>query len=230
MGQTAIAHQGPNDNPYPADPHGASYLYTHAYLTPLHGGRTTSALMRFPLSHMHNMSQSTGLYQYYSTSQQWRNWTDDPNIIPADAVSYWQGNQIGTVRYSRHSKQWLNVSPSPQSYLGGGAVWSGSSQSLVEGWTPLADLYLMPEVNHSSPAYNDEAWCYTTLEHVEWEVAGELTFTYVCNGHTLDAVLKNESLYTPQLVRLPYPTLLNATTPASNAEQAKRRARVIADA
>ena len=173
---------------------------------------STAAVLPAPLcastlAHMHNMSQSTGLYQYWTTSQQWRNWTADPSIVPADAVSFWNGVQIGTVRYSAVHKQWLNVSPSPQSYIGGGAVWSGSRDSLVAGWTPLAPLYQMPETNKTSPAYNVEAWCYTTLEHVEWEVDGELVFTYVCNGHTLDAVLRNNSLYTPQLVRMPYPTV-----------------------
>ena len=153
VGQTAIAHQGPKDNPYPADPHGADYFYTHTYLIPLNGSHSSSALMRFPLSEMHNLSQSTQLYQYYTTSKQWRNWTDDPTIIPADAQDYWHGTQIGTVRYSHHAKQWLNVSPSPESYLGGGAVWSGSGE-LVDGWTPLTEFYLMPEVNHTSPAFN----------------------------------------------------------------------------
>ena len=217
VGQTAIANQGPDGNPFPTDSSGDQYLYSHAYLTPLQGGRSTNALMRFPLSQMHNMSQSTGLWQYYTTSQLWRNWTTDPSIVLKDAVSYWDGTQIGTVRYNTHYKQWLNVSPSPQSFIGGGAVWSGSRESLVAGWTPLSALYQMPETNHSSSSYNDEAWCYTTLEHVEFsEVAGELTFTYVCNGHTLDAVVRNNSLYTPQLVRMPYPTVVVNKTVATN--------------
>ena len=223
VGQTAIAHQGPKGNAYPADPNGADYLYTHTYIIPLNGSHSSTALMRFPLSHMHiNMSQSTHLYQYYTTAGQWRNWTIDPAIVPSDAHDYFDGTQIGTIRYSRHNSQWLNLSPSPHSYLGGGAVWSGS-RHLVDDWTPLADLYLMPEVNHTSPSFNDQAWCYTTLEHVEWEVAGQLTFTYVCNGHTFDSVLKNDSLYTPQLVRMPYPTILNKTVMAGGTAGAVKR-------
>ena len=225
VGQTAIAHQGPRDNPYPADPEGAHYMYTHTYLIPLNGSRSSSALMRFPLSEMrHNLSQSTGLYQYYTTAGQWRNWTADPSVVPDDAADYWHGTQIGTVRYSRHHKQWLNVSPSPQSYLGGGAVYSGSRE-LAEGWTPLTEFYLMPEVNSTSPRWNDEAWCYTTLEHVEWELPGELTFTYVCNGRTFDSVLKNDSIYVPQLVRMPMPTIVNPAAADSGLGVRERRIR-----
>ena len=132
-------------------------------------------------------------------------------------------------RYNRHHKQWLNVSPSPQSYLGGGAVWSGSRE-LVAGWTDLSEFYLMPEVNQTSPQWNDEAWCYTTLEHVEWELPGELTFTYVCNGRTFDSVLKNDSIYVPQLVRMPYPTIVNPTAAEDVARGRKRRIHVTADA
>ena len=43
------------------------------------------------------------------------------------------------------------------------------------------------------------------VEHPEFERAGELVFTYVCNGHSLDTVLTNNSIYEPQLVRMPYP-------------------------
>ena len=54
-------------------------------------------------------------------------------------------------------------------------------------------------------------------EHPEFERAGELVFTYVCNGHSLSTVLANNSLYEPQLVRVPYP---NKTRRGGRAETA----------
>ena len=127
----------------------------------------------------------------------------DPLQPPPGAATYW--GQIGTVRWHEAQREWINIAPSPECYFGGGGVYS-TSPNLTEGWTGYLALYQTPETDKGDPRYVEDAWCYAEFEHPEFEREGELVFTYVCNGHALDTVLNNNTLYEAQLVRMPYPT------------------------
>jgi len=206
-GQAAIANVGRNGNPYPPDPRGAEYLYSITAITP-DKGTNFQAWIRFPLNHLNNMSQLTGLWEYWSTSNMWIKWAADPtySIIPKDMAMVFL-NEIGTIKYHAASDQWINVCPGADAFFGGGAAYRLSA-NLTGPYTPLATLYQTPETDKNSIYYNKDAWCYAEFQHPEYQRNDqELAFTYCCNGHALESVLNNNSLYRAEMVRVPWPKL-----------------------
>ena len=119
-GQTAILSTGPAGNPFPADPEGAAYLYSHMYISSPEFSIT--ALVRFPLHRLHDMAFASGHWQYLATNLSFVPYRSDPTLPPADVQHFWP--VVGTVRWHAAYKQWINVSPSPDCYFGGAPVYS----------------------------------------------------------------------------------------------------------
>ena len=207
-GQTAIARTGPGANPYPADPRGGAYLYSHMFVSS--SAFRMTALMRFPLALLPNVSQALGHWQYFTTKRTFVPWISDPLLPPPDAAGY--QSEIGTVRWHEREQEWINVAPSPRCFFGEGAVYS-TSPNLTDGWTGYKALYQTPETDPHSARYLRDAWCYAEFEHPEFEREGELVFTYVCNGHAFNTVLQNDTIYEAQLVRMPYPSSNSSRAP-----------------
>src|SRR6185312_790132 len=74
------------------------------------------------------------------------------------------------------------------------------SSSLTGGWGASEALYSYPEMQASNKDYTPNVFCYAVKEHVEFESAGQLAFTYVCNSTVESEITKNMDLYHPVMV------------------------------
>jgi hypothetical protein len=204
-GPSIVVGQGPDGNPYPADPNGAAYAYFFTYVD-TGGSSKYTALTRLSLANLPQAAQSAGHWQYLGLSG-WTAWTS-PAVLPANAVHVMDvGPTELTVRYhpapTGQLGTWLAVMPST-AYFDKRGVYSLST-SLNGPWSAPAMLYTYPEMQSSNPNYTPNVFCYADKEHPELESPGLLTFTYACNSIVVDEVLKNMNLYYPVVVTMAQP-------------------------
>ena len=199
-GISIVANQGPNGNPNPADPQGASYAY---FFTGV-GSTPYLALLRIPLTQMNSLSRpGNSNWQYLNTSGAWENWADTATTLPSDnAAVINPGATEMTVRYHAATNQWIAVYPNG---LANQAYYSVSS-SLTSGWGGLESLYSYPEMQPTNANYTSNVFCYAAKEHVEFETAGQLFFTYACNSTVTSDITNNMNLYHPVVVTQTLPS------------------------
>lgn len=198
-GVSIVVNQGPGGNPDPANPNGANYAYFFAGV----GSPPYLALLRIPLTGLNSLARpGNSDWQYLSTSGTWEAWKDTDTSLPADnAQVIHPGATEMTVRYHSSTKQWLAVYPVG---LDDQAYYSLSS-SLTSGWGPSEDMYTYPEMQPSNANYTPNVFCYADKEHPEFETAGQLVFTYVCNSTVENDVTRNMNLYHPIVVEQSLP-------------------------
>lgn len=107
-----------------------------------------------------------------------------------------------TVRWHSSTNQWIAVYPSG---LKNYAYYSLSS-SLTSGWGSQETVYTYPEMQPGNPNYTPNVFCYAAKEHVEFETAGQLFFTYACNSTVESDVTNNMNLYHPVVVTQALPS------------------------
>ena len=107
-----------------------------------------------------------------------------------------------TVRYHSSTNQWTAVYPQG---LNDAAYYSVSG-SLTSGWGAPEQLYSYPEMQPSNANYTPNVFCYAAKEHVEFETAGQLFFTYACNSTVESEITKNMNLYHPVVVTQSLPS------------------------
>ena len=107
-----------------------------------------------------------------------------------------------TVRYHAATNQWIAVYPNG---LANQAYYSVSS-SLTSGWGGLESLYSYPEMQPTNANYTSNVFCYAAKEHVEFETAGQLFFTYACNSTVTSDITNNMNLYHPVVVTQTLPS------------------------
>ena len=193
-GVSIVVDQGPNGNPDPTNPQGANYAYffTDVGATPYLG------LLRLPLTDLNSLARpGNSDWQYLSTSGSWETWADTATTLPADnAPVISPAATEMTVRYHASTSQWIAVYPLG---LDRQAYYSLSS-SLLSGWGAAESLYTYPEMQPSNANYTPNVFCYAAKEHVEFETAGQLFFTYACNSTVSSDVTNNMNLYHPVVV------------------------------
>jgi hypothetical protein len=199
-GISIVVNQGPSGNPVPADPQGANYAYffTGAGSTPY------LALLRIPLTQLNSVSRPANTsWQYLNTSGTWENWQGTATTLPGDnAAVINPGATEMTVRYHASTNQWIAV------YPGGltNQAYYSLSNSLTSGWGPSESLYSYPEMQPANASYTPSVFCYAAKEHVEFETAGQLFFTYACNSTVASDVTNNMNLYHPVVVTQTLPS------------------------
>ncbi len=193
-GVSIVANQGPGGNPNPADPNGANYAY---FFTGV-GSPPYLALLRIPLADLNSLARpGNSDWQVLNTSGAWETWQDTATVLPADnAPVVNPGATEMTVRWHSSTNQWIAVYPVG---LGNQAFYSLSS-SLTSGWGASEALYSYPEMQPSNTNYTPNVFCYADKEHVEFETAGQLFFTYACNSTVESDITKNMNLYHPVVV------------------------------
>lgn len=199
-GVSIVANQGPGGNPDPADPNGANYAY---FFTAV-GSTPDLDLLRIPLADLNNLARpGNSDWEYLNTSQGWSPWADTDTTLPSDAATViTPGATEMTVRYHSSTNQWIAVYPVG---LAKTAYYSLSS-SLISGWGPSEVLYTYPEMQPSNANYTPNVFCYADKEHPEFETAGQLVFTYVCNSTVESDVTNNMNLYHPIMVTQSFPS------------------------
>jgi hypothetical protein len=193
-GVSIVANQGPGANPNPADPNGANYAY---FFTGV-GSPPWLALLRIPLADLNSLARpGNSDWQYLNTSGAWETWQDTATVLPTDTAPVVNpGATEMTVRWHSSANQWIAVYPVG---LGNQAFYSLSS-SLTTGWGSSEALYTFPEMQPSNANYTPNVFCYAAKEHVEFETAGQLFFTYACNSTVESDITKNMNLYHPVVV------------------------------
>jgi hypothetical protein len=199
-GISIVANQGPSGNPDPTNPQGANYAY---FFTGV-GSPPYLALLRIPLTQLNTLARPGNTsWQYLSTSGAWETWQDTATTLPNDnaAVVNPAATEM-TVRYHASTNQWIAV------YPGGltNQAYYSLSNSLTSGWGPSEGLYSYPEMQPSNPNYTPNVFCYAAKEHVEFETAGQLFFTYACNSTVESDITNNMNLYHPVVVTQTLPS------------------------
>ncbi|MFZ2021375.1 MAG: hypothetical protein ACLPZY_10235 [Terracidiphilus sp.] len=193
-GISIVANQGPGGNPDPTNPQGANYAY---FFTGV-GSTPYLALLRIPLTQMNSLARpGNSSWQYLNMSGGWETWQDTATTLPSDnAAVINPGATEMTVRYHASTNQWIAVNPGG---LTNQAYYSLSS-SLTSGWGPSEGLYSYPEMQPGNANYTPNVFCYAAKEHVEFETAGQLFFTYACNSTVESDITNNMNLYHPVVV------------------------------
>jgi len=199
-GVSIVANQGPSGNPIPLDPQGASYAY---FFTGV-GSTPYLALLRIPLADLNRLARpGNSDWQYLSSSGTWETWQGSATTLPGDnAAVISPGATEMTVRYHSSTSQWIAVYPQG---LDNAAYYSLSS-SITSGWGAAEKLYSYPEMQAGNANYTPNVFCYAAKEHVEFETAGQLFFTYACNSTVASDVTNNMNLYHPVVVTQPLPS------------------------
>ncbi|MGC2638671.1 MAG: hypothetical protein WA294_15925 [Acidobacteriaceae bacterium] len=199
-GISIVANQGPSGNPDPSNPQGANYAYffTGAGATPY------LSLLRLPLADLNNLARpGNSDWQYLNTSGSWETWPDTATTLPADnAPVINPGATEMTVRWHSSTNQWIAVYPSGLKDY----AYHSLSSSLTSGWGSQATLYTYPEMQPGNPNYTPNVFCYAAKEHVEFEAAEQLFFTYACNSTVESDVTNNMNLYHPVVVTQALPS------------------------
>ncbi len=193
-GISIVANQGPAGNPDRADPNGANYAYFFAGV----GSPPCLALLRIPLTDLSHLARPGNTdWQYLDTSGSWAAWQDSAATLPSDSaqVIHPAATEM-TVRWHSATRQWIAVYPAGLTDQARYAL----SSSLTSGWGASQALYTYPEMQTSSANYTPNVFCYAAKEHPEFETAGQLVFTYVCNSTVESDVTKNMNLYHPIVV------------------------------
>jgi hypothetical protein len=199
-GVSIVVNQGPNGNPDPANPQGANFAY---FFTGV-GSTPYLALLRVPLADLNSLARPGNTeWEYLNSSGVWAAWSNTATTLPSDnAAVINPGATEMTVRYHGSTNQWIAVEPQG---LANKAYYSLSS-SLTSGWGPPEPLYTYPEMQPGNANYTSNVFCYAAKEHVEFETAGQLFFTYACNSSVENDVTNNMGLYHPVVVTQALPT------------------------
>lgn len=159
-------------------------------------GSRPEILTRIPLSGLDDPKKNL---QYLGSDDQWHS-----GLIPAKAKTIMRnGPSELSVRYHPELKKWIAVHVNPVIFSD--KVLLRTSPTLAGPWTDGDVIYRIPELQKGSPGYDADTFCYAGKEHPEFERAGELVFTYVCNSMR-PKKLENADIYYPKVVRMPMPT------------------------
>jgi hypothetical protein len=202
-GASIVVAQGPNGNPDPLNPQGASYAYFFT-VVPVNNASPSMALLRLPLGQLNSAARpGNTAWEYLKSDGAWALWLDTDTVLPSDhAAVVNPGATEMTVRYHSSSNQWIAVYPLG---LDNKAYYSLSS-SLTGPWGPSEDLYPYPEMQPGNVNYTPNVFCYAAKEHVELETSGQMFFTYACNSTQASDVTNNMNLYRPMVVISVLPT------------------------
>lgn len=204
-GASIVVAQGPNGNPDPSNPQGATYAY---FFTVVPASSSSNppymALLRLPLAELNSAARPGNTdWQYFTANSTWSNWSDTDTALPSDnAAVVNPGATEMTVRYHASTSQWIAVYPLGLDNQGYYAL----SSSMTAGWGSSEALYSYPEMQSGNSNYTPNVFCYADKEHIELEAAGQLFFTYACNSTTSSDVTNNMNLYRPVVVTRSLPT------------------------
>ena len=159
-------------------------------------GTRPQILTRIPLNGLGDPKKNL---QYLGSDDRWHH-----GIEPTNAkVVMAKGASEMSVRYHPELKKWLAVMVDPQIFSD--KVLLRSAPSLTGPWTDGDVIYRIPILQRSNPNYDADTFCYAGKEHPEFEKAGELLFTYVCNSMKPKKLESETNVYVPQVITMPVP-------------------------
>ena len=203
-GVSIVVAEGPNGNPDPSNPSGASYAYFFTLVGSSNPPTEYMALLRLPLSQLNNAARpGNSSWEYLKTDSTWGTWLGTDTILPSDnAAVITPGATEMTVRYHSSTNQWIAVYPVG---LNNTAYYSLAA-AMMGPWGQPENLYAYAEMQPSNPNYTPNVFCYAAKEHTEFEATGQLFFTYACNSTQASDVTNNMNLYHPVVVTQTLPS------------------------
>jgi Domain of unknown function (DUF4185) len=204
-GVSILIRQGPNRNPDPENPKGASYAYFFTLVQGTTPGAQHLGLLRIALDKLGAAARPAGsAWEYLKSSGDWGEWPKTDTLLPSDhAAMLTPGATEMSVRYHETTKQWIAVYPDPGMKKADYAL----SNSMTHGWQAPKTLFAYPEVETTNANYTPNVFCYAAKEHVELEHDGELMFTYACNSFKEEELFDKTKLYRPMPVTVPLPKM-----------------------
>jgi hypothetical protein len=125
-------------------------------------------------------------------------------LSPAKAKTIMQhGASEMSVRYHPELKKWIAVMVDPAMFSD--KVILRTAPEMTGPWSEGDVIYRIPEMQKESAEYDRDTFCYAGKEHPEFEKAGELVFTYVCNTMKPKKLETETNIYVPKLVRMSMP-------------------------
>lgn len=135
--------------------------------------------------------------QYLSKAGTWK-----PGLTPGDAMPVMKsGSSELSLRYHPDLKQWLAVMRSPE--ISSDAILMRRASDMTGPWGEEKAIYQIPEMQKGSVGYDKNVICYAAKEHPEFEQAGSLLITYVCNTTKVSDLVTHLNIYVPKVVQLP---------------------------
>ncbi len=166
-----------------------------AYVFALHENAARPLLAtRIPLSGLREPEKNL---QYLAKDGNWK-----PGFVPADAKTVMDdGATELSIRYHPEMKKWVAVMMDPKFT---GKIILRTASAMTGPWSEPKAIYTVPEMQKSTPGYDQDTFCYAGKEHPEFE-KGDLVFTYACNTMKVPKLLEKPNLYYPQTVRMEMP-------------------------
>jgi uncharacterized protein DUF4185 len=204
-GVSILVRQGPNGNPDPENPKGASYAYFFTLAQSASPATQHLGLLRIALDKLGDAARpAASAWEYLKSNGSWTGWPNTDTVLPGDhAVVLTPGATEMSVRYHESTKQWIAVYPDSGLKKASYAL----SNSMTHGWQAPKTLFAYPEVERSNANYTPNVFCYAAKEHVELEHDGELLFTYACNSYKEEELFEKTRLYRPMVVTAPVPKM-----------------------
>ena len=203
-GVSTVVAEGPNANPDPSNPLGATYAYFFTLIGSSTPATEYMALLRLPLSQLNSSARpGNSNWEYLKSDSTWGNWPGAQTSLPTDlAAVISPGATEMTVRYHPSTNQWIAVYPVGLS----NSAYYSLAASMTGPWGQSENLYSYPEMQSSNANYTPNVFCYAAKEHTELETVGQIFFTYACNSLQESDVTNNMSLYHPVVVTQTLPS------------------------
>lgn len=197
-GVSVAVAEGPNGNPDPSNPLGATYAYFFTLVGSTNVATQYMALLRLPLTQMNSAARpGNSNWEYLKSDSSWGTWPGAETSLPSDnAAVITPGATEMTVRYHPSTNQWVAVYPVG---LDNSAYYSLGA-SMTGPWGQSETLYAYPEMQSSNANYTPNVFCYAAKEHTEFEAVGQMFLTYACNSTQPIDVTNNMNLYHPVVV------------------------------
>jgi hypothetical protein len=115
-----------------------------------------------------------------------------------------KGSPELSIRYHPELQRWLAVMFDSEAFSS--KILLRTAPSLAGPWSDGQVIYVVPEMQRTTPGYDKNTFCYAAKEHPEFEHR-DLVFTYVCNTFDVPKLATNLDIYFPRVVRMPMPPL-----------------------
>ncbi|WP_297093383.1 hypothetical protein [uncultured Draconibacterium sp.] len=141
-------------------------------------------------------------FEYFSLDKKW---IEEFNISDMDTVL--NGFRCNTVKYHSDIKLWVMVHD----------IWFRSNEikirtapEITGPWSEEYVIYKIPETTKGNTQYTTDNFCYSARECIQNydSKTNEMLITYDVNNAKMSKVIRNNSIYTPKVVRVKLPIVI----------------------
>lgn len=169
------------------------YVYIFALYE---AGKRPALLTRIPLKGLNDPKHNL---EYLAADDSWQKGFD-----PGKAKHVMETSSTEmSVRWHPDLGKWIAILMDPGGFSD--KVLLRDAPALTGTWSGGEAIYRVPELQASWPHYDRDTFCYAAKEHPEFEDAGSLVLTYVCNTMDVKKLASETWLYFPKSVQMPWP-------------------------